>query len=51
MENETKTRDFEMTVYIKADPQVVWDATYTDVDLRARTVYAKIALATRAAVR
>jgi uncharacterized protein YndB with AHSA1/START domain len=35
MENETKTRDFEMTVYIKADPQVVWDAITGDEGSRA----------------
>ena len=35
MENETKTRDFEMTVYIKADPLVVWDAITGDEGSRA----------------
>jgi uncharacterized protein YndB with AHSA1/START domain len=35
MENETKTRDFEMTVYIKADTQVVWDAITGDEGSRA----------------
>jgi uncharacterized protein YndB with AHSA1/START domain len=35
MDNETTMRDFEMTIYIKADPPVVWDAITGDEGSRA----------------
>jgi uncharacterized protein YndB with AHSA1/START domain len=35
LEKETTMQDFEMTIYIKADPQVVWDAIVGDEGNRA----------------
>src|SRR5215218_2755649 len=35
MEKETRMQDFEMTIYIKADPLVVWEAIVGDEGSRA----------------
>jgi uncharacterized protein YndB with AHSA1/START domain len=34
-DNDTKTRDFEMTIYLKADPPAVWEAITGDEGSRA----------------
>lgn len=35
MSNDTKTRDFEMTIYLKAEPLTVWEAMTGDEGSRA----------------